>query len=57
MLSHVLLMYPIVRPNVQWFGPVVTRFSTERKELWLTIDDGPTEDTRAVLDAVRLRVR
>jgi peptidoglycan/xylan/chitin deacetylase (PgdA/CDA1 family) len=49
-LSHALLLYPVFRPNVQWFGPVVTHFATSRKEVWLTIDDGPTEDTTAVLD-------
>ncbi|HEX6083859.1 MAG TPA: polysaccharide deacetylase family protein [Thermoanaerobaculia bacterium] len=49
-LSHALLLYPVLRPNVQWLGPVVTHFETSRKEVWLTIDDGPTEDTRAVLD-------
>lgn len=49
-LSHALLLYPVVRPNVQWLGPVVTHFSTPRKEVWLTIDDGPTEDTPAVLE-------
>jgi peptidoglycan/xylan/chitin deacetylase (PgdA/CDA1 family) len=49
-LSHALLLYPTLRPNVQWFGPVVTRFATEKKEAWLTIDDGPTDDTHAVLD-------
>lgn len=49
-LSHALLLYPMLRPNLQWLGPVVTRFTTPRPEVWLTIDDGPTEDTRAVLD-------
>lgn len=49
-LSHALLLYPTLRPNVQWFGPVVTRFATDHQEAWLTIDDGPTEDTNAVLD-------
>ena len=49
-LSHALVLYPTLRPNVQWLGPVVTHFSTTRNEAWLTIDDGPTEDTRAVLD-------
>ncbi|HYI10580.1 MAG TPA: polysaccharide deacetylase family protein [Thermoanaerobaculia bacterium] len=49
-LSHALLFYPTFRPNVQWLGPVVTRFATKKPEVWLTIDDGPTEDTRAVLD-------
>ncbi|HUR81669.1 MAG TPA: polysaccharide deacetylase family protein [Thermoanaerobaculia bacterium] len=49
-LSHALLLYPVFRPNVQWFGPVITHFETLEKEVWLTIDDGPTEDTYVVLD-------
>jgi peptidoglycan/xylan/chitin deacetylase (PgdA/CDA1 family) len=49
-LSHALVVYPTIRPNVQWLGPVVTRFATDAKEAWLTIDDGPTGDTRGVLD-------
>jgi peptidoglycan/xylan/chitin deacetylase (PgdA/CDA1 family) len=49
-LSHALILYPTLRPNVQWLGPVVTRFATDRKEVWLTIDDGPADDTRALLD-------
>jgi len=49
-LSHALLLYPTLRPNVQWLGPVMTRFATPRREVWLTIDDGPTDDTRALLD-------
>lgn len=49
-LSHALLLYPVLRPNVQWLGPVVTHFETARREVWLTIDDGPTGDTPAVLD-------
>lgn len=49
-LSHALLLYPTLRPNVQWLGPVVTRFATDQNEAWLTIDDGPTEDTNAALD-------
>lgn len=49
-LSHALLVYPTLRPNVQWLGPVITHFKTGAKEVWLTIDDGPTDDTAAVLD-------
>lgn len=49
-LSHALIIYPTFRPNVQWFGPVVTHFATSKKEIWLTVDDGPTEDTGEVLD-------
>lgn len=54
-LSHALLLYPTLRPNVQWLGPVVTSFATTRKELWLTIDDGPTDDTDALLDTLDAR--
>jgi peptidoglycan/xylan/chitin deacetylase (PgdA/CDA1 family) len=49
-LSHALIIYPTLRPNVQWLGPVVTRFETGRNEVWLTIDDGPTDDTPEVLE-------
>ena len=49
-VSHALVLYPTLRPNVQWLGPVVTHFATEEKQAWLTVDDGPTADTRAVLD-------
>ena len=57
-LSHLLILYPTLRPNVQWLGPVVTRFETNANEAWLTIDDGPTDDTLAVLDLLeRYRVK
>lgn len=45
-----LLLYPTLRPNVQWLGPVITHFATSKQEVWLTIDDGPASDTPAVLD-------
>lgn len=48
--SHALLLYPTLRPNVQWLGPVITHFDTHAREIWLTIDDGPTSDTSALLD-------
>jgi len=48
-LSHALLLYPTLRPNVQWLGPIVTRFAADGREVWLTIDDGPTDDTAAIL--------
>lgn len=49
-VSHALVLYPTLRPNVQWLGPVITHFASEANEAWLTIDDGPTDDTPAVLD-------
>ena len=29
---HALWLYPTLTANVQWFGPVVTHFSTEARE-------------------------
>lgn len=49
-LSHALVLYPTLSPNVQWLGPVITRFVADANEVWLTIDDGPTGDTGALLD-------
>ncbi|MEO8215843.1 MAG: polysaccharide deacetylase family protein [Acidobacteriota bacterium] len=50
-LSHALILFPTLRPNSQWLGPVVTNFATEQNELWLTIDDGPDpDDTVRILD-------
>jgi peptidoglycan/xylan/chitin deacetylase (PgdA/CDA1 family) len=54
-LSHALVLWPTLRPNSQWLGPVITRFETSSKEVWLTIDDGPTDDTPALLDALDAR--
>jgi peptidoglycan/xylan/chitin deacetylase (PgdA/CDA1 family) len=55
MVSHALVLYPTLRPNAQWLGPVATHFDTQTREVWLTIDDGPTADTGAVLDALEAR--
>lgn len=40
-LSHLLVLFPTLVANCQWWGPVVTSFATPRREVWLTIDDGP----------------
>jgi peptidoglycan/xylan/chitin deacetylase (PgdA/CDA1 family) len=54
-LSHALVLWPTLRPNSQWLGPVITRFESSSQEVWLTIDDGPTDDTAALLDALDAR--
>jgi peptidoglycan/xylan/chitin deacetylase (PgdA/CDA1 family) len=54
-LSHALLLYPTLRPNVQWLGPVITHFATGGREVWLTIDDGPTADTPALVEMLAHR--
>jgi peptidoglycan/xylan/chitin deacetylase (PgdA/CDA1 family) len=49
--AHSLVLYPTLRRNCDWFGPVATGFDTPRREVWLTIDDGPdARDTSAILD-------
>lgn len=40
-VSHLLVLYPTLVANCSWWGPVVTHFETSRREVWLTIDDGP----------------
>ena len=51
------LMIATLSPNLEWLGPVVSRYKTDEREVWLTIDDGPTDDTPAVLDLLdRYRV-
>jgi peptidoglycan/xylan/chitin deacetylase (PgdA/CDA1 family) len=54
-LSHLLILYPTLVPNSQWLGPVVTCFETDRKEVWLTIDDGPADDTEAIVQMLERR--
>ncbi|MEO7725113.1 MAG: polysaccharide deacetylase family protein [Chthoniobacterales bacterium] len=39
--SHMLILFPTLVANCQWLWPVVTRFETGEREVWLTIDDGP----------------
>lgn len=46
-----LWLYPTLRHNCSWHGPVVTRFTTTKPEVCLTIDDGPDpRDTPEILD-------
>ena len=50
-VSHALLLYPTLYPHSQWWGPVIRSFATSEKEVWMTIDDGPTpEHTGEILD-------
>ena len=41
-VSHMLLLYPTLVANSQWLGPVFTRFASDDREVWITIDDGPS---------------
>ena len=53
-VSHMLLLYPTLVANCQWWGPVFTRFETSEREVWLTIDDGPSAaHTTQILDLLK----
>jgi len=48
MLSHAVFVVPVFLPNSRFYAPVVSR--TPGPDVWLTIDDGPSPETLAVLD-------
>lgn len=49
--AHVILVWATLVPASRLLGPVVRRFRSDQKEVWLTIDDGPDpDDTPKVLD-------
>jgi peptidoglycan/xylan/chitin deacetylase (PgdA/CDA1 family) len=51
LVSHMLILYPTLNPHSQWWGPVIRSFATSEKEVWITIDDGPTrEHTEKILE-------
>src|ERR1700754_4790770 len=41
LLPDALLGYHLFAPRAQGLGRMCRRFSTARREVWLTIDDGP----------------
>jgi peptidoglycan/xylan/chitin deacetylase (PgdA/CDA1 family) len=54
LLSQGFVVYPNIRPNCDWFGPVIKSFQTNRREIWLTIDDGPHHtNTPKILELLR----
>jgi peptidoglycan-N-acetylglucosamine deacetylase len=50
--SHAPFWWGTVWPQSALFGPVLTRLPTADRVVWLTIDDGPSDETAAVLDAL-----
>lgn len=48
--SHVPFLWGTLRPGSRLFSPVLTRLPTTGPVVWLTIDDGPSDDTAAMLD-------
>ncbi len=50
--THAPFWWGTLWPHSRVFGPVLNRFTTEERLVWLTIDDGPSDDTLAILDAL-----
>jgi peptidoglycan/xylan/chitin deacetylase (PgdA/CDA1 family) len=48
--SHALFMVPVFLPNSRFYAPVLSRLPGNAPQVWLTIDDGPSAETPAVLD-------
>lgn len=48
-LLHLPILWGTLSPHSAMFGPVLRRVPSQR-QVWLTIDDGPSADTRAMLD-------
>lgn len=49
-LSHAPFWWGTLWPRSAMFGPVLDRLSTDERVVWLTIDDGPSDETLAILD-------
>ncbi|TXK60488.1 polysaccharide deacetylase family protein [Alkalisalibacterium limincola] len=50
--SHLALLWGTLRPASPLLGAVATGLDTQAREVWLTIDDGPSPDTAALLDVL-----
>lgn len=50
--THGVFWWGVLSPGAALYSPVLTRLPTRANEVWLTIDDGPSNDTRAVLDVL-----
>lgn len=48
--SHLPFWWGVLWPQSRLYSPVLTRLPTAEKSVWLTIDDGPSDDTGALLD-------
>ncbi|MGI8603117.1 MAG: polysaccharide deacetylase family protein [Verrucomicrobiales bacterium] len=51
--GHGCALIATLYPYCHWWGPQLTKFATDRSEVWLTIDDGPDpRDTPVILEAL-----
>ncbi len=50
LLSHLGILWGTLWPQSRLYGPVLTRLPVDDNRVWLTIDDGPSDDATAILD-------
>ena len=48
--SHLWFWWGVLKADSALFSPVLVRLPVADKRVWLTIDDGPSDDTAAILD-------
>ncbi|KRG67562.1 polysaccharide deacetylase family protein [Pseudoxanthomonas dokdonensis] len=48
--THLAVVWATLYPRASWLVPALSRLPTAAREVWLTIDDGPSADTLAMLD-------
>lgn len=48
--THLLFLWGVLRPQSWLYSPVLVRLPTDAHCVWLTIDDGPSAQTPAILD-------
>ena len=48
--THLPVVWATLYPRATLFCPVLSRLPTDERVVWLTIDDGPSADTAAMLD-------
>lgn len=48
--THLAALWGVLRPRSTMYGPVLSRLPVADRRVWLTIDDGPSDDTAALLD-------
>ncbi len=50
LLTHLPVVWATLTPNANLLCPILSRLPTAERRVWLTIDDGPSDDTPDILD-------
>lgn len=50
LVTHLSVVWATLYPRANWLVPALSRLPGNAHEVWLTIDDGPSSDTPAMLD-------